>query len=104
VTRPRKAGTVDEFYKKLGDRVEIRKLKVEDGIRRAEAVRVYCTMSDRQWNLQIFGPMRIKGGDGKDDVVATATLNRDQVTELRNYLTNILAGIGQEDRGIAGAL
>ena len=48
--------------------------------------------------------MRIKGGDGKDDVVATATLNRDQVTELRNYLTNILAGIGQEDRGIAGAL
>jgi hypothetical protein len=77
----------DEFYKQL-PYVEIRKVPDAD---RETGVRVYCYTSGTAWNLQIRGPMTLANqSEGKDVVIATATLEPQDVRDLRAALGRML--------------
>ena len=85
---------MNEFYR-VGKQTNIHKChKMKDEPRKAKAIRVYsvsqvaAAVAERnlplQWNLQIFAP------EGKDDMVATATLTRDDIADLHTHLGLIL--------------
>ena len=83
---------MNEFYR-VGKQTNIHKChKMKDEPRKAKAIRVYSVSKlspaparNHQWNLQIFAP------EGIDDMVATATLTRDDIADLHTHLGAILA-------------
>ena len=76
---------MNEFYR-VGKQTNIHKChKMKDEPRKAKAIRVYSVSRNLQWNLQIFAP------EGKDDMVATATLTRDDIADLHTHLGALLA-------------
>lgn len=85
---------MNEFYR-VGKQTNIHKcLKAKDEPRKAKAIRVYSVSWNLQWNLQIFAPEGIGPGgyrEGKHDMVATATLTRDDIADLHTHLGAILA-------------
>lgn len=56
------------------------------------AIRLYCTMHATAWALQIRAPLSIGNGyqDGKDDVVANASLSREDLLALRAAIDEAL--------------
>ena len=82
---------MNEFYR-VGKQTNIHKChKMKDEPRKAKAIRVYSVSRNLagagdslQWNLQIFAP------EGIDDMVATATLTRDDIADLHTHLGAIL--------------
>ncbi len=74
---------VEQLYEVL-ERTEIRRTPNAD---HEPALRLYCENADQTWNLQVRGILkRADGSDGKDFVVATAPLNRDQMLALRKSI------------------
>lgn len=74
---------VQQLYEIL-HRTNIRRVPNAD---HAPALRLYCESADQTWNLQVRGALvRADGSDGKDFVVATAPLNREQMLALRKSI------------------
>ena len=61
---------------------------------RDECVRLFCEMHARTWGLQVRGPARLGGSfhgkEGKDFIVAHATLERDGMIALRDAIDKAL--------------
>lgn len=78
-----------EYYKPL-DMVHIHKAdKYHRPNRLERAIRLYCIQRHAAWTLQIRGPLGIGFAghkDGKDDVIAGATLTREGMMDLRNQI------------------
>lgn len=56
------------------------------------AIRLYCESFNLSWNLQIRSPISISHGKvGKDFIVATATLTREEMEALRDAINESLA-------------
>ncbi len=78
---------MNELYL-LVDHVHISKVKNVDPKR---AIRLYCTRAGSHWNLQVRGLLsKANGHDGKDFVVASAELSKDDLRELRNVIDGLL--------------
>lgn len=80
-----------QFYA-CSDLVRIFKI---NGVDRERAVRFYCEMSDAAWALQLRAPMSLGGNhgpEGKDFVIAHATLDRAELVALRDAIDEALAG------------
>lgn len=57
------------------------------GVPYEQNIRLYSAQSHSQWNLQVRGPMRLANGrDGKDFIVATASLSLDDLRALRDAI------------------
>jgi hypothetical protein len=62
--------------------------KVND-VERESAIRMYCSQSGTTWTLQVRGPFRHHGGhgdEGKDFIVASASLSRADLLALRRAI------------------
>lgn len=62
------------------------------------AVRLYCTQSASAWQLQVRGPLGLGPfglRDGKDSVIAGASLSVDQMKELRDAINVLLRECGE---------
>ena len=58
------------------------------------AVRLYCSQHDQKWELQIRGPNSIGPfgtKDGKNYLIADASLNRNELIWLRDTINEALA-------------
>lgn len=78
---------MDHFYKKV-DHAEARKVDIAD---RESGVRVYCMQHGGSWALQVRTPIRLANGtEGKDYIVATASLDKQTMVELRDAIDAIL--------------
>jgi hypothetical protein len=77
-----------QLYKRVRSNI-----RAVDGVERESAIRAYCEMSNAAWVFQVRGPMRLRNGrEGKDFVVATATLERDELLALRDAINCFLVG------------
>lgn len=73
-------------------------IRAVDGVDRESGVRAYCEQWKSAWALQVRGPMRLRNGrEGKDFVVATAMLDREQMQALRDAIDRFLADEDQPD-------
>lgn len=79
--------------------IRIEKLPKSDAAERmamensGRLVRLYCQQYAESWNLQIFGPLGVGFAgmkDGKDYVIARATLSRADLLALRIAITAAL--------------
>lgn len=64
-----------------------------EGKRLERAIRLYCTQHASAWSLQIRSPLGIGSfghQDGKDDVIACASLSRDDLLALRAAIDEAL--------------
>lgn len=78
---------MDQFYKPIP---YVQMLKVK-GVEPERAVRLYCTSHMTTWALQVRGPTRLHNGeDGKDFIVADASMSREALTELRDAINTFL--------------
>ena len=78
-------------------RVHIFKADQRDG-RIEKAFRLYCTMHGQAWELQVRGPMGIGNlgmHQGKDDIIASASLSVDDMRALRDQISAILRELGE---------
>jgi hypothetical protein len=74
---------VEQLYEVL-PRTEIRRALHAN---HEPALRLYCENADQTWNLQVRGVLlRADGSAGRDFVVATAPLNREQMLALRKSI------------------
>jgi len=84
-----------EFYKPLTGstpRVRVTKYDQRDG-RIERAIRLYCTQFRESWTLQIRSPLGIGYAglqDGKEDVIAGASLSREDLLALRDAIDTAL--------------
>lgn len=86
---------VEELYRPL-DGVRIRKVLRVD---RERAVRFYSEQMGLMWALQLRAPMTVGNGeDGRDFVVAHASLVEEDLIELRDAIDTALKA-AQELRG-----
>ncbi|HZJ67668.1 MAG TPA: hypothetical protein VFD36_29395 [Kofleriaceae bacterium] len=54
---------------------------------RETGLRLYCAQADTTWNLQLRAPLRLANGkDGKDFMIATASVPKDVLIALRNAI------------------
>ena len=63
------------------------------GERVDRSIRLYCEQAGVAWNLQIRGPLGIGAcglKDGKTDIIANATLHREDLEALRDEISSIL--------------
>ena len=82
-----------QLYRRVSTRIN-----AVDGVDRESGVRAYCEQTDSVWAIQVRGPMRLRSGrEGKDFIVATATLEREQMVALRDAIDRFLAGEDQPD-------
>jgi hypothetical protein len=62
-----------------------------DGVERESGVRLYCEQADGIWALQTRSPMTLRNGrEGRDFIVSTASLDRDQMAALRDAIDILL--------------
>jgi hypothetical protein len=67
-------------------------IKAVDKVERESGIRAYCEQWKSYWVLQVRGPMRLRNGrEGKDFIVATAFLEREQMLALRDAIDLLLA-------------
>src|SRR3990167_6813225 len=82
------------FYRPFNKdyKVRIKKYDQRDG-RIERAIRLYCTQFRESWSLQVRGPLGVGNfglRDGKDDLIADASLNRDDMVALRDAINAAL--------------
>jgi hypothetical protein len=78
------------YYKILSD-ITIRKPKDLKDASREPAIRLHCTAADATWALQIRGVEQLATGQlGKAFVIATASLDRKTMIELRDAISTSL--------------
>ena len=64
-----------------------------EGEDRERAVRLYCTSMDRAWSLQVRGTIkRADGRQGKDFIIACASLDKEGMRALRDAIDAMLEG------------
>jgi hypothetical protein len=67
-------------------------IKTVDKVERESGIRAYCEQWKSIWALQVRGPMRLRNGrEGKDFIVATAFLDREEMRALRDAIDLLLA-------------
>lgn len=79
---------MSDFYKPIES---VRIYKAKDANTRERAVRLYCSQSGRfgygLWELQVRGPISLGangyGGEGKDFIIANASVTREDLIALR---------------------
>mgnify|MGYP001614930810 CR=1 FL=1 len=87
---------MNEFYRPLTGsypRIRVSKYDQRDG-RIERAIRLYSTQYAQAWSLQIRSPIGIGTfgmTDGKDDVIANASLHREDMIALRDAINEALA-------------
>lgn len=85
---PRSSGASAEFYHPTKLRAGARIVR---GVPRERAIRLYCVQAGSLWNLQIRGPQeRGNYSEGKEFIVATAPLCRDELVALRDAIDTLL--------------
>ena len=70
-----------DYYHKIED---IRLYKHND-VEKERAIRLYCVSARQSWNLQIRAPLGVGNfglKDGKDFIIATASLSLAELTDL----------------------
>jgi hypothetical protein len=85
----------DRDYYKPHKRVRIFKV---DYAGRERGIRLYSTQYGESWSLQVRGPLGVGNQglrDGKDFVVADASLSVEDMKELRAEITAFLQEIGE---------
>jgi hypothetical protein len=70
-----------ELFREVG--VQVLKVK---GVERLKRLRLYCVQARSWWALQIRGPVSIGGGEGKDFIVANASLSKEDMAALRDEI------------------
>ncbi len=87
-----------DFYRPLPKPYQVRISKVMGCLKGAErierAVRLYCTQYAQSWSLQVRGPegTGLMGyTDGKRDMIANASLGKDDLIALRDAINEALA-------------
>lgn len=84
-----------DWYKQH-NMVQIQKLPKDQGnggATREKGIRLYCTMADTAWTLQIRGPLGLGWAgmkEGKDVVIAGASLDRATMEALRDQINAAL--------------
>ncbi len=79
--------------------VAFTKIAKVTGVERTRAIRIYCTQSvkfgaDARWSLQVRGPATLaNGSDGRDFIVATASLSLGDLRALRAAIDELLAEV-----------
>jgi hypothetical protein len=64
--------------------------KVKD-VPRVRAIRLYCEQAGGSWGLQIRAPLNLQNRkEGKDFIVAHATLHREDLEALRDAINEHL--------------
>lgn len=82
-----------QFYRRASTNI-----RAVDKVERESAVRAYCEQRGSAWVLQVRGPMKLRNGrEGRDFVVATANLEREQMAALRDSIDRFLADEDQPD-------
>ena len=72
----------EDLYRPVPSRIGVVK-----NVERESAVRLYCEQSCASWCLQVRGPMRLQGGrEGRDFIVASSSLDRDDLRALRDAI------------------
>jgi hypothetical protein len=97
---------VEDFYRPIE---HIRTFKSQDSDSRERAIRLYCTQVGGSWALQVRSPMSLGSGgygrEGKDFIIAGATLGLDDMRALRDaidaFLTEAIERDGADDPGQA---
>jgi len=75
-----------QLYKKC--RIDTRAV---DGVERESGVRLYCEQADGLWALQTRSPMKLRSGkEGRDFIVSTALLYREEMVALRDAIDILL--------------
>ena len=75
-----------QLYKKV--RIDT---KAVDNVPRESGVRLYCESANTTWSLQTRSPMTLRNGrEGKDFLVSTAYLGREQMVALRDAINFFL--------------
>lgn len=86
---------MSEFFREVGS---VRVIKVDKDVPRLKRLRLYCEQAGAWWNLQVRGPLLLaNGSEGKDFVVATATLYPADMVALRDEIED-LCGPGPEPK------
>jgi hypothetical protein len=76
-----------DLYRVL-EHVDIRKCR---SVGREPAVRFYCIQRGGAWNLQVRAPITLDNGrEGKDFIIATASIYREDLLALRDAIDNEL--------------
>ena len=82
-----------QFYRRARSNI-----KAVDGVQRESGVRLYCYQADSSWEIQVRGPLKLRSGrESKDFIVATGSLEREQMVALRDAIDRFLAGVDQTD-------
>ena len=74
---------------------EVKSIRISkvSGSNRERGIRLYCEQAGRSWNLQIRAPLGIGNfglRDGKDFVIANASLDATTLVELRDAINQAL--------------
>ena len=78
---------VPDLYRVL-QHLDVRKI---NDVPREDGVRLYCTQHGEAWCLQLRGTVRLANGQpGKDFIVASASVYRDDMTALRDAIDAFL--------------
>lgn len=79
-----------DFYRAISEYARARAVK---NVEHESAVRLYCEQHGDRWNLQVRA-IRAAGshyyGKGKEFIIATAPLNRDDLLALRQAIDALL--------------
>lgn len=84
------------YYRPLN---QARAFKADQHVEREKAIRLYSTQFGSGWELQVRCPLGIGFAglrDGKDFVIAGASLGVEQMKELRDSITAMLKECGAE--------
>jgi len=83
-----------QFYRRARADISL----VDKTVERESAVRVYCWQRGSAWSFQVRAPLTLRNGrEGKDFIVATAYLEREQMQTLRDSIDRFLADEDQPD-------
>lgn len=79
---------MSEFFREVGS---VSVIKVDKDVPRLKRLRLYCEQARAWWNLQVRGPLLLaNGSEGKDFVVATATLYLADMVALRDEIEDLM--------------
>lgn len=73
---------------------KVPKQRAADTGARARAVRMYCEQANSAWALQLRAPISLGssgyGREGKDFIIAHASLDRETMVEIRDTIDRLL--------------
>lgn len=79
------------FYRSL-EHVRISRCDPQLDVKREKGVRLYCDQHGAAWSLQLRSPLTLASGhEGKDFMIATASMSREDLLALRTAINEALA-------------